>query len=110
MFKRLFLIVAVVSALLPAQAQNRGTGPREMSAKEELRIRKQKKHEAREKRKAEKLERKKVKQHHKKLQTKKVQKRMKKSRKKAVRNNEHRREFFLKRWFTRKGKPAPKRD
>ena len=39
------------------------------------------------------------KQRHNDLQTKKVQKRMKKSLKKAKKNNENRREFFIKRWF-----------
>ncbi len=93
-----------------AAAQNRGTGPKEPSAKEEISIRKQQRRQSREKRKLEKAEKKKIKEHHKKLQTKKVQKRMKKSRKKALRNNENKREFFLKRWFTKKGKPAKARD
>jgi hypothetical protein len=34
--------------------------------------------------------------------TKKTQKRMKKSQKKANRNNSHKREFFLKRWFKKR--------
>lgn len=111
---RIFILtLALLSAFSPVTGQNKGTGPREMSAKEEMRIRKQQKKESREKRKLEKLERKKVKKHHKRLQTKKVQKRMKKSQKTAVRNNENRREFFLKRWFSkkgRKGRPAKKND
>jgi hypothetical protein len=37
-----------------------------------------------------------------KIQTKAVQKRMKESKRKAKRHNENKREFFLKRWFTKK--------
>ncbi len=55
-----------------------------------------------EQRRKEKLDRKVVKQHHKKLQTKKVRKRMKKDKRKANRTNENKREFFLKRWFSKK--------
>ena len=108
-----FLVLVLLLFLSPAfDAQNKGTGPGEPSAREEIRIRKQRKHEARERRKLEKAERKKVKEHHKRLQTKTVQKRMKKSRKTAVRNNEHKREFFMKRWFRKKnrGGKAPKKD
>lgn len=36
------------------------------------------------------------------MQTKKVQKRMKKSQKKSKRYNENRKEFFIKRWFSRR--------
>jgi hypothetical protein len=39
---------------------------------------------------------------HEKLQTKEVRKRMKKSKQTAAANNAHKREFFLKRWFTKK--------
>ncbi len=80
---------------------NKGTGPREKSVKTEMRIKKQQRREGRERRKKEKEERRAVKKHHKRLQTKTVQKRMKSSRSKAIRNNEHKREFFLKRWFSR---------
>ena len=53
-------------------------------------------------RKKRKIERKAVKEHHKRIQTKETRKRMKKDRKKAQANNEHKREFFLKRWFKKK--------
>ena len=102
MRKAWLITFAAALLVLPAAAQNKGTGPDEPSAKEELRIRKQRRKAAREKRKLEKEEQKKIKKHHKRIQTKKVQKRMKKSRKQSVRNNENRREFFLKRWFTKK--------
>ena len=55
-----------------------------------------------EQRKQEKMEKKAVKKKQKQLQTKKVQKRMKKDKRKAMRNNAHKREFFLKRWFSKK--------
>ena len=102
MFVRFILIVALVFGGFFLDAQNKGTGPKQQSARQEINVRKQQRRESREKRKLEKQEKKKIKQHHKKLQTKKVQKRMKKNKKKAMRNNENKREFFLKRWFTRK--------
>jgi hypothetical protein len=109
MFKKLLLVLFIVCAV-NVQSQNKGTGPQEPSAREEIRIRKQRKHEARERRKQEKAERKKVKEHHKRLQTKTVQKRMKKSKKTAIRNNEHKREFFMTRWFRKKNKAtSPKK-
>ena len=39
---------------------------------------------------------------HEKIQTRKVRKRMKQSKHTASLNNAHKKEFFLKRWFTRK--------
>lgn len=55
-----------------------------------------------EQRKQEKMHKKGVKKKQKQLQTKKTLKRMKKDKKKALRNNAHKREFFLKRWFSKK--------
>lgn len=52
--------------------------------------------------KQKKIHDKEVKAHHKKLQNKKVLKRMNKSKRKAKLNNEHKREFFLIRWFSKK--------
>lgn len=46
-------------------------------------------------------EKKKIKEHHKRIQTKETRKKMKRDARKAQRVNEHKREFFLKRWFTR---------
>jgi hypothetical protein len=91
--------------LFPVLAQdNKGTGPKQRSIGREISIKKQQKKERKERRVKEKEERKAIKKHHQRLQTKKVQKRMKTSRSKAIRNNEHRREPFLKRLFTRKHK------
>lgn len=42
------------------------------------------------------------KEYNKKYNTKKTRKRMKRAEKKAKRNNEHKREFFLKRWFKKR--------
>lgn len=42
------------------------------------------------------------KEYNKKYNTKKTRKRMKKAEKKANRNNTHKREFFLKRWFKKR--------
>jgi hypothetical protein len=109
MLKKLFVLILLLIFSSAYEAQNKGTGPGEPSAREEIRIRKQRKHEAREKRKLEKAERKKVKAHHKRIQTKTVQKRMKKSKKTAIRNNDNKREFFMKRWFRKKNKGAPAR-
>jgi hypothetical protein len=95
------LLLAVVSLFaLPAVAQ--GTGPKEKTVKEELKSNRQLRKERKEKRKLERAERKAIKDYHKRLQTKKVRKRMKESRQHANRNNDNRREFFLKRWFRKK--------
>jgi len=50
-----------------------------------------------------------VKQHYK-NQTRKTRKRMKSSARKSRRLNENKKEFFLKRWFTRKGKRKKRND
>lgn len=96
------LIFVLQLSVLDLGAQDKGTGPREKTFKQEIKSDRQMRREKREKRKLERAERKAVKQHHKRIQTKKVRKRMKESRKTAVRHNENRREFFLKRWFRKK--------
>lgn len=58
--------------------------------------------EKREKRRQERAERRAVKKYHKRIQTKEVRKRMRSSRKTALRNHDHKREFFLKRWFQKR--------
>ncbi len=95
------ILFAGVSFLLSfsAQSQEKGTGPREKTFKQELKTNRQIRKEAREKRKIHRAEKKAIKQYHKRLQTKQVRKRMKASRKAAIRHNENKREFFLKRWF-----------
>ncbi len=45
---------------------------------------------------------------HEKLQTRAVRKRMRQSKQTASQNNEHKKEFFLKRWFRRKQKTKSK--
>jgi hypothetical protein len=95
----LWIFMAVI---MPFNAQERGTGPKEKSFKQELKTNKQVRKEARAKRKLEKAEKKAVKKHHKRIQTKKVRKRMKSSKNTAIRNNENKREFFMKRWFKKK--------
>jgi hypothetical protein len=82
----------------PLQAQEK-SGPKEKTFKQELKSNRQVRKEAREKRKLERAERKAIKKHHKRIQTKAVRKRMKQSRKLAVRNHDHKREFFVVRWF-----------
>ncbi len=84
------------------QAQEKGTGPREKTFKQELKSNKQLRREARDRRRMEREERKAVKKYHKRLQTKDVRKRMKASRRKAQRYHDNKREFFLKRWFTKR--------
>lgn len=102
--KLLSALLAVCMSVSAAAQDNKGTGPAEKSIKAEIGIKKQQRREARERRKRERQERKAIKRHHKRIQTKKVQKRMKESRQTAIRNNEHRREPFYKRWFRKKGK------
>jgi hypothetical protein len=80
-------------------AQEKGTGPKERSLKQDIKSNKRLRQEKREKRKLEKAEQKAIKKHHKRIQTKKVLKRMKASRKKSKRINNNEKEFFLKRWL-----------
>lgn len=101
---RFFLksLVFLCLCLLPvfANAQNAGNNnPSMMSGKAQ---RAKAKKEAKEKREQEKLHDKQVKEYHKNVQTKKVRKRMKKDKRKATLNNDHKREFFMIRWFSRK--------
>jgi hypothetical protein len=80
-------------------AQDKKTGPKEKTFKQELKSNKQVRKEARERKKMERAERKAIKKYHKRLQTKKVRKRMKSNRRKTARYNDNKREFFLIRWF-----------
>lgn len=97
-FRHIFFLTGLLF-FGPLAGQEKGTGPREKSFKQELKTNKQIRHEAREKRRMEKAERKAIKKHHKRLQTKEVRKRMKSNRKRATRYNTNKREFFLTRWF-----------
>ena len=58
--------------------------------------------EWKEHRKADIEEQKNIKEHHKRIQTKETRKRMRESKRKSTLINEHKREFFLKRWFKKK--------
>lgn len=107
-FRNIIVLALLCMLLLPAYSQEKGTGPREKSFKQELKTNKQIRREAREKRKLERAEKKAIKKHHKRIQTKKVRRRMKESRKTAVRHNENKREFFLKRWFRKKNRQGKK--
>jgi hypothetical protein len=104
--KKIFPLILLFHLCIALQAQekNAGTGPAPKSFASERKLRKEERREAREKRRQERAERKAVKEYHKRLQTKTVLKRMKQSKNKARRNNEHKREFFLKRWFQKKKK------
>src|SRR4051812_35967282 len=102
--KRLLVLILIISSVVITPAQTKGTGPEETSVKKELRLRKQLRKESKERRRLERAERKKVKKHHKRIQTKKVRKRMKESKATATRNNLNKREFFVKRWFKKRGR------
>lgn len=96
---RLLFAMAMVFGFCDLRAQEKGTGPREKTIKMELKSNRKLRLEKREKRRKERAERKAIKAYHKRLQTKKVRRRMKQSRKSAIRYNDNRREFFLKRWW-----------
>jgi len=101
-FRQIAFLIILSFSLSNLEAQEKGTGPKEKSLKSQRKIRKELRLEAREKRRKERAERKAVKKYHKRLQTKAVRKRMKASKKSAIRYNENRREFFLKRWIKKK--------
>lgn len=97
-----YSIALLVFITTLCQAQDKGPKPSKDVVKSKREIRKEERKESKERRKREKEERKAIKAYHKRLQTKQVYKRMKKSRKKATFYNEHKREFFLVRWFKKK--------
>jgi hypothetical protein len=107
--KRIFFLLVVLFLFNISYSQNKSTGPPEKTVRQELRKKKQARKESRAKRKLEKAERKAVKKHHKRIQTKAVRKRMKSSKKTSVRVNENKKEFFLKRWFTKSKKGKVKK-
>jgi len=102
--RHIFFFSFLICTSFFATAQEKGTGPREKSFKQDLKSNKQVRKEAREKRRIERAEKKAIKNYHKRLQTKQVRKRMKSSRKNATRYNNNEREFFIKRWFKKKKK------
>ena len=100
--KPIVFTLVLMLAFFLAGAQEKNTGPKEKSLKSQSKIRKELRFAASEKRRKERAEKKAIKRYHKHLQTKTVRKRMKASRKTAVRYNENKREFFIKRWFKKK--------
>lgn len=101
-FRLIAIIFTMLFAITGHKAQEKNSGPKEKSIKSQRKIRKELRFAVGEKRRKEKAEKKAIKKYHKRLQTKTVQKRMKSSRKRAVRYNDNKREFFIKRWFTKK--------
>lgn len=102
-YKRIILFAVLFMPLI-AFAQEAAKTDKEQQPKTTRAQRKEAKKMWKEKRRNERAEKKKIKEHHKRIQTKEVRKRMKKDRKTAIRNNQHKREFFLKRWFSKKQK------
>ncbi|MES2681105.1 MAG: hypothetical protein V4635_14520 [Bacteroidota bacterium] len=100
--RQIALLILSCLILSDIQAQEKSTGPKEKSLKSERKMRKELRFAAAEKRRKERAERKAVKKYHKRLQTKTVRKRMKASKKSAIRYNENKREFFIKRWFKKR--------
>jgi hypothetical protein len=97
-----FIAVFSLSSQLYAQDAGNGDGGQKEKTETGRVARKKAKKEWKEKRRKDMSDAKAKKQYNKKYNSKKVRKRMKKNEKKAKRNNEHKREFFLKRWFKRK--------
>ncbi len=103
--RRLLLLLFMICTSFLFSQDGDGTGdkkPKDPDSRKEMRKKDKKKWKAQ--RKLEKDQKKAVKRHHKRIQTKKTRKRMKKNKRKAQRNHEHKGEFFLKKWFTKKKK------
>jgi hypothetical protein len=100
--RHIFLFSCLVFAFFSLSAQDKKSGPKEKTFKPDLKSNKQLRKEAREKKRIERAEKKAIRKHHHRIQTKQVRKRMKSSRKAATRHNEHRREFFIKRWLKKR--------
>ena len=103
-WKRLlfFVLITVFAGTADLYAQDAGTG--DGGQKNEAppagrAARRKAKREWKEKRKKDFADAKDKREYNKKYNSKKVQRRMKRNAKKAKRNNEHKREFFIVRWF-----------
>lgn len=106
-FSKYFILIFVILTFsITAQQPPGNSTPASKDPGEKTRreIRKQERKEWKERRKLEREEQKAIKAYHKRIQTKTVLKRMKRSKRTAIMNNENKREFFLKRWFTKKKK------
>jgi hypothetical protein len=99
LFRLVFLLFLVISPGAFAQEAPPPKTPGTSKAQRKAARKKWK-----EQRKQERMERKMVKKKQKQLQTKKTYRRMKRDKRKALRNNQHKQEFFLKRWFSKKQK------
>jgi hypothetical protein len=98
-------------AIMPAQGSSKETESQVASTTSGSLAQKR---EARKKWKADRKKRhdseKSLKDYKKRTQDKPTRKRMKESRKRAEMNNEHKREFFLKRWFKKRIKTTKKKE
>jgi hypothetical protein len=92
----LLLSVRGVYAQDTKDVDARSPVPREAKAKQQKKAEKKKEDQRKLKEKA--ID--KGKKNHEKIQSKETRKRMKKNKKKAAANHAHKKEFFLKRWFT----------
>jgi len=100
--KQILILIFSFTLALNLFSQQKKSGPKEKTFKQELKTNKQLRKEAREKRKLERAEKKAIKKHHKRIQTKAVRKRMKSSKKKTTRYNDNKKEFFISRWYKNK--------
>jgi hypothetical protein len=99
MIKKLFLLLLFTFPFaIAVHAQDAG-GQQPKSPPTSKAQRRQAKAKWKEERLKKREEKKKIKEHHKRIQSKATLKRMKKDARKSKRVNEHKREFFLKRWF-----------
>jgi hypothetical protein len=98
------IVLALLWLVNPALSQDGGSGDGGQKEKTETgrAARRKAKKEWKEKRRKDMSDAQAKKNYNKKYNSKKVRKRMKKNEKKAKRNNEHKREFFVKRWFKKK--------
>ncbi len=99
-----FVFLLIVNPVNGQDTGNGGSPDKQKPVQSKREQRKAARKKWREDRKLEKMEKKVVRKKQKQLQTKKTYKRMKRDKRKAMRNNAHKREFFLKRWFSKKQK------
>lgn len=97
-----FLIIPLVSFSQTSGGSSEGGGTAtESKAPNTRAARKKAKKEWKKQRKAQMTDAQAKKEYHKTYNTKKTRKRMKKNEKRAQKNNSHKRDFFLVRWFKR---------
>jgi hypothetical protein len=103
LLRRFFLMACIVLPLRAAAQDINARSPQPQPVSKQQRAAEKKK--AKQRQKSDKAIEKGKKQHMK-LQSKQTKKMMKKSKRKSKRWNEHRREFFLKRWFAPRHRKA----